>query len=446
MGFVKMAKRHGNVVSRHALVIACRILINCLGLFDFDDYMGSMIFWLITLGLAVAIVALLVSALLAARSEKSAVSAAESDIALYKDQLNDVERDLARGVLSEDEAKTARTEVARRLLDADKRASARPALSAGQSLPALAMVTLFVLGGTFGLYAYFGAPGYGDLPMTARLDAIETARAERPSQTEAEAVARDLLPPVSEAPQDFQDQMARLRAALEERPDDVRGLTLLAQFEARLGNYTAARQAQERLVQAKGDTDTLADRQRLLDIMVFAAGGYVSPEAEAVLDVILQEVPNSGAALYYLGLSEAQAGRADLAFPIWRRLLETSGPDAPWFDAIRAEIGDLAATAGVRYDPPEVFGPSAEDIAAAQELDAETRRDMIQNMVSGLAARLADEGGPPEDWARLIRSLGVLGQDERAFAIAEEARVVFERDAGALALINAAQAAALGDR
>ena len=66
---------------------------------------------------------------------------------------------------------------------------------------------------------------------------------------------------------------------------------------------------------------------------------------------------------------------------------------------------------------------------------------MIEGMVEGLAARLADEGGPVEDWARLIRALGVLGQTERASAIRTEAREVFVGDADAQALLDDAAAA-----
>ena len=63
---------------------------------------------------------------------------------------------------------------------------------------------------------------------------------------------------------------------------------------------------------------------------------------------------------------------------------------------------------------------------------------MIAGMVDGLAARLAAEGGPPEDWARLIRSLGVLGRKDEAQAILAEARETHAGDAAGLAAIEAA--------
>ena len=59
-----------------------------------------------------------------------------------------------------------------------------------------------------------------------------------------------------------------------------------------------------------------------------------------------------------------------------------------------------------------------------------------------LAERLATEGGPPEEWARLISALGVLGDNDRAGAILDEARTVFGENENALAMINAAAASA----
>ena len=63
---------------------------------------------------------------------------------------------------------------------------------------------------------------------------------------------------------------------------------------------------------------------------------------------------------------------------------------------------------------------------------------MIRGMVEGLALRLAEDGGPPEDWARLIGALGVLGETARARAIWDEARQAFADSPQALAAIRAA--------
>ncbi|HRO11992.1 MAG TPA: c-type cytochrome biogenesis protein CcmI, partial [Amaricoccus sp.] len=90
--------------------------------------------------------------------------------------------------------------------------------------------------------------------------------------------------------------------------------------------------------------------------------------------------------------------------------------------------------------PPAGAGPSAEDVEAAGAMAPEERQAMIAGMVDGLSERLAREGGPPEDWARLIRSLGVLGRREEAAAILAEARQKHAGDPAGLAVIEAAAA------
>jgi cytochrome c-type biogenesis protein CcmH len=75
---------------------------------------------------------------------------------------------------------------------------------------------------------------------------------------------------------------------------------------------------------------------------------------------------------------------------------------------------------------------------AAASMAPEDRAAMIEGMVEGLAGRLAAEGGPPEDWARLITAFGVLGRTEQAQAVYDEALAVFAEDPEALERIEEA--------
>ncbi|NNE81889.1 MAG: c-type cytochrome biogenesis protein CcmI [Silicimonas sp.] len=401
-----------------------------------------MTFWIVAFLIMGALVAWFLSAL--RRTDDDGLTGAASDLTVYRDQLNEVDRDLAKGVLTKAEAETVRLEVSRRLLEADRRAKAAKAATTGNGVIAGALVVLATLAGGTGLYITMGAPGAQDVPIKARLADLDNAARTRMSQAEAEIQAAPNLPQVDAVEPKFQDLMKQLREALEDRPNDVPGLTLLARNEARLGNYIAARKAQDRLIVAKGEKVTPEDYATGLEMMVFAAGGYISPEAEDYLKSILRLEPGRGGAQYFLGLLHVQNGRPDLAFPVWRTLLENSPSDAPWTPVIRAEIASIAAAAGVSYTPPDLPGPTAEDRANAADMSAEDRQDMIRGMVEGLAERLATEGGNPEEWARLITALGVLGEDQRAKAIFDEAQEVFADNAAALGTImNAGQSAGL---
>ena len=68
----------------------------------------------------------------------------------------------------------------------------------------------------------------------------------------------------------------------------------------------------------------------------------------------------------------------------------------------------------------------------------QARDAMVRDMVEGLAARLASEGGSAAEWARLVTALTTLGQTERARSIRDEAQKVFAGREADLALIRAA--------
>ena len=181
------------------------------------------------------------------------------------------------------------------------------------------------------------------------------------------------------------------------------------------------------------------------EMMIFAAGGYVSPEAEAALERGLVMIPSDGTGRFYLGQMYAQQGRPDLALPLWANLLRESRPDAPWVQPIQLQIGELARAAGVPFDPNVVAprGPSAPDMEAASELPAADQIAMIETMVEGLANRLATEGGTPQDWAQLITAYGVLGRTNAAQIVHDDAQTVFAEFPEALQLIDDAFAAAM---
>lgn len=402
-----------------------------------------MTFWILSLGIAAIVAALIVIAL---TRRGQGDDPAAYDVQVYRDQLREVERDLARGVLTESEAEQVRIEVSRRLLDADKAANASAAGSEAPRWASLGIATaaiLVVVGGTWQLYSLVGAPGYPDLPLAQRIALAEQARQNRPSQAEAEAEAARLAPPAPAIDARTTDLLNQLRTALADRPNDLEGHTLLARNEAAIGRFADAQRAQARVIAIKGEAATAGDYADLADLMVLAAGGFVSPEAEAVVGETLARDPSNGTARYYSGLLASQVGRYDVAFRVWRALLETSPADAPWVPPIRAQIVQLSQLAGVDYVLPPLdgppSGPTAADIAAAEDMSPAARMEMIRGMVDGLGERLANEGGPPEDWARLIRALGVLGQRDRAAAIWAEAQEVFPDDINRVPILQAAR-------
>jgi cytochrome c-type biogenesis protein CcmH len=153
----------------------------------------------------------------------------------------------------------------------------------------------------------------------------------------------------------------------------------------------------------------------------------------------MERDPRNPLARYYWGLMLLQNDRPDRTFRLWEQLLRDSTHDAPWVPPIRQSLPELAWFAGVDYQLPPAAptgGPTAEDMQAASEMSAEEQSEMIRGMVSSLAERLNTEGGTPQEWARLIGAYGVLGEQDRAIAIWNEAQDVFAANEEALAIVR----------
>lgn len=400
-------------------------------------------FWMTAIGLTLITGIFIARAMLRGRagSDETDISAAAYDLQVYRDQLTEVERDLARGVLSEEDAERVRTEVSRRILATDAQIQKEAASSDDSKRGAVfaAAISFLVIAlGSAALYQSLGNPGYPDLALVERKADAQDNLENRLSQQAFEAQLPDLTPP--EIDPDFAALMEQLRATVAERPNDLRGYELLTRNEAIMTNFKAAYVAQQRVIELKGDAASSFDYVQLADLMIRAAQLYVSPKAETALRKALEMDPENGFARYYLGLMLSQNGRPDMTFRIWRDLLEKGPEAAPWIAPIRARIDDLAWFAGVTYSAPSpsLNGPSAEEIEAAEDLSPEDRRAMIESMVSGLAERLGTQGGTPDEWARLIGAYGVLGQTDRAQAIWNEAKTVFAEKLDALATIEQA--------
>jgi len=191
---------------------------------------AKMIFWIISIALALAVAGTMVLVLLRRSSDPGGANSGEAhDLKIYRDQLRDIDRDLTRGVISDEDAEKVRVEVSRRILDADSQARATPAKATSSSVGARAMAAALVVvlvAGSAGLYSQIGSPGYGDLGLEWRVEMAEKARNERPDQQAFEAnmpaqLALDLDP-------EYKELIVQLRETVTSRPDDLAGQQLLA--------------------------------------------------------------------------------------------------------------------------------------------------------------------------------------------------------------------------
>ncbi len=399
-----------------------------------------MLFWITAALIALAVAAVLFWPFL--RGQDPALPGEAdgrgADLAFYRAQLEGVERDLARGVIEPPEAGRLRTEIGRRILAAD-RAGAGQIVSGprvpGRIMGVAGLVT--VIGGGLAAYLWLGQPGYPDLPLQGRIAAAADRLAALPPQDEAEAqVADTIAAQFITPPDDITAIVADLYESLEETPADaperLDELNLLREFEASVRNFPQAARLSGQLNALLGDDLNADDLLYQADLMLFATGGTMSRETAEVIERAADMAPDAPGVAYMRGYLMSQIGRPDLAFNLWRPLAEGGDGFEPWRSRARMMVETAARAAGVDYQLPA-------ELAERPDITSED----ITAMVEGLAARLAAEGGPPEDWAQLIRALGVLGAQERAGAIWAEAQEVFADDPGLPVIEEAARGAGL---
>lgn len=386
-------------------------------------------FWAVAASLALLVAAVLLDAL--RRPQGSPRPETDADLAVYKDQLAEIERDLGRGTIQAEEAARLRAEVGKRVIEADRARTSKPITAGPTSGRALAAVILaLVLPGGLMAYWWLGAPGYPDMALEPRLAALDAGMAARPTQEEElvqigtprdRALDQELVPELA-----AKTDAAALTDAFRSR------------FEA--GELQAAVRVQERIIALRGNQATSSDHANLALALVAEAQGYVSPEAEAELRASLQLDMTNELSRYLVGEMFLQGGRYDQTFRFWRPLAEGGAAGSPWVASIRERIEQVAELAGIKYalPPTEATGPSAGDVAAAQDMTPDERQAMIEGMVAQLSERLATEGGPVEDWNRLIRSLAVLDRTAEAQTIYDEARTRFEGQPAELSFLKQA--------
>ena len=452
-------------------------------------------FW----GMAVALIGLTAALLLWPLSRRNARvdSGMRSDLAIYGDQLAELERERATGRIGEEEARAAKVEIERRILALEERGhfGGSAPVRSNATIPVLLITGFLAPAVGAWLYLDLGSPERGDVPFAARQPAGDVASS--PGGGEAG------------------DMGARAEALAERLGRDGGSFEdwwLLGQSFVFLERFSDAAQAYGKAL------ELAPDDPRVLGVyaetLVRAASGRVTPRAEMSFRRILELEPGDPRARYYVGLSAAQNERFDAALTRWQELYRDSPADAPWLSAVRQGLVDMASVLGLdpanvvpdprpvevaraeqlprpaRTDPPggpsaepvadidglrarleaspkdyqgwlslaraeaargatdaaraaitrvrELFpgapfvqqqiarvegelglaaatrGPSAEDVAAAQEMTPEEQKEMIRGMVAGLAARLEAEPDDLQGWLMLLRSYGVLGDREAA--------------------------------
>ena len=280
-------------------------------------------FWVIA-GLMIAGAMLFIVPPLLGRSRSLApASRSEVNLSIYRDQLRELDADLAAGTLSKEQYQSARSELEGRVLEdsgttAEAVSAAPP--SSGRWWAIAAVIAIPIL--TVSLYLMLGKPGGLDAQH-------KTAGADQPQAVTQEQINA---------------MVAGLAKKLEAKPDDAEGWAMLGRSYATMRRYGDASAAYARAAALlPNNAQLLAD---YADVLAMNNGRSMQGEPEEIIQQALKADPNNIKALALAGTAAFQRQDYRSAIERWQKLLKLVPADSPIARSISANISQAQGLAG----------------------------------------------------------------------------------------------------
>lgn len=339
-----------------------------------------MLFWVLVSVLTAAVAVALLLPLM--RAEAHTDIPQSHDVEVYRDQLAELQRDTANGLISGDEAEFARAEVARRLLAANEAVEAAAPVSPRRAnwIAQMAVIVFLPLAGLC-LYLATGRPDLPDAPLAMRL---------------------------ANPGEDINILVAKAEQHLVQNPEDGAGWDILAPIYYREGRMEDAGAAYQNAIRILGPTP--ARLGGYAESLIALSGGLVTTEAQDALKQSLALEPSDPRSEYYLALALKQQGKTEEASSAFEALVRASPADAPWLPLVNSHLAELKGAPGGKAPG----NPTEADVAAAQTMDSGDRNAMIEGMVANLAEKLKQDPKNFEGWMRIVRSYAVLDRKAEA--------------------------------
>lgn len=355
-------------------------------------------------------------------ARKKHVVSGAFDSAIYRDQLEELDADVSRGLIGTKEAEAAKLEISRRLLNVSeisdgKKNSDNTGHTTVKNSALMAMIAAVCVPFlSLALYFTYGSPELPDQPLAPRLANLESTR------------QIDVL-------------IKKVEARLQSHPGDGQGWDVIAPVYFKQHRYNDAANAYANALRLLGESsDRLTGHGEAL---VMASNGIVTEPARKSFQRALVNENFLPKAQFWLGMAEEQDGDFGEASRIWRKMLAKGAANAPWRGPVEqrlelarkrlgSEGGERALAAKPEEEQPLQRGPSKKDIAAAQQMNAQERNAMINQMVERLALRLQEKGDDLQGWLRLVRAYSVLGKRNEAGEALKAARENFGQNEKAL--------------
>lgn len=371
-----------------------------------------MVLWIGFALLAAAVVWAVTRPLLARSS--TGLAQADTELAVYRDQLEEIDRERAQGLIAGTEADDARAEVGRRLIrsaeESERGKDAQPVKGTGWNARAVIYTAAALPIVALGLYLAVGSPSMPARPYASRIN-----------EPLDKASASDLV--------------AKVEAHLRQNPNDGRGWDVLAPVYMRMGNFPQAADAFSRAIALLGESPQRLAGFARASIMV--DNGVVGEPARRAFDKLLKLDPKAIEPQVWLAIAREQDGDLKGAAADYKRLLAEAGDDSPWKRMLEPRLKAVEANLA---EPPAPGQPSAEAMADAKSkfhhMTPEQRQEFIERMVGDLAQRLKENNKDLQGWMQLMRAYTVLGRPQEAQSALADARRSFDGDEKALAQLQ----------
>ena len=317
---------------------------------------------------------------------------ADSAVSIFRDQADELQRDLKAGLISASEFEAAQKEIEVRALNAARQIGqglsvSRPAPASAALLAGCAALAAVMI------YVSLGTPGARDQPLAARRTA---ALKERAAAGDLQSRINILIEKTKTDPTSFEDWW------------------MLARSYAAVGDHASAADAYRQAVDLSDDRPAVL--AAYAESMTLANGNKVPQAARLVFEQILRKTPDPRAR-YYLALAKAQAQDFEAAIEDWTALARDSEPGAPWMSLVRRDITNMA-----RF----------------------LKRDLVAYLPDATPAEIARAGGSPEDStelanraAAIVKALEANPKDYKRWIALAETRSALGNDDEAAAAIAA---------
>ncbi len=324
------------------------------------------LFWIVAAALVAASLAVLARPLLRGGRTEARDTTHASNVRILREQLAELDAELAAGALAADQHASARAELERRVLeetrDAEVALAVRPgrgaALALALTLPLVAVLLYLVLGNR---------------------TALDPVLSRAPSQA---------------TPQDVEILIERLAQRMREQPGDPEGWALLGRSYAAMGRFGLARDAYAQAVALSPDDPMLlAD---YADALAMTQDRSLLGEPERLVQRALQADPDHVKALVLAGTAALQRGDAVAAVRHWERAKSVAPPDSPFASGLEEGLREARAAAALSPAPQAPGAARAPATASAAAGAAVREAGAGLRVRVALADELAGRAGPQD--------------------------------------------------